>query len=638
MSAPVTPGFGLGIFDTRLSPTTIAAQGAGALQSSYTEAGPVPGVPSPTNTASRWRPQIRQAQAASITVATIRGGYPGRDAASVIGRLATESAGTDYRSWQEPNLITGWSAPSDGWGSAIAYTDYAATVIPATGVIVIVAMDNATSDAQTWSYDPATRTWTTLYDWDAGALDGLNAPIAMTYDVDKSRLLLWSGVDTYRGATGFVMAVAYYSDDGGVSWSRYSQGIVYGQAGLLASSTTEMSVAQAPTGEWMMCTQRFTNRHWASSDRGVTWSNIEATTISRGRVVYGPAGFLLIAVDGGTGDLVCKQAASARGTLATLATISSARDYTQCVACVDADGTVYALANGTSAASTIGNLYMFRSTDGGTTWAAYDWHVYSSGSTTDYLVPLQLLASSGSLWLVCTCTGTANTDNTVQMLRLGGWGQVSHGAGEYYGLPTYRFGWGVIGSPTNASSIAYLPISAPGNVGWTAVTATGTASLTSATPALVLTTTAGQGQTYQAVTGASALFCAGEIDIKLDAAGNVTLATIGVGGGGVEYSPRLKDGAGYNYTGHLDIGTDGIQWRDGTTTIRATVALDMTSQFTRIRVAMTKGTATSWYSRDDGATWSPPLRPFPALNDAGLLAFDAVAFGALVAARGFAFS
>ncbi len=632
----VDPGFGLVLIDGGISSSTltaVGAGGAGSADSIYTEAGPGPGAPVPADSASKWRPQIRQAQTVSVSVVTVRGGFPGRDGAQVLSRLAGETA-NDSRSWQEPCLITDWSSPADGWGSAIAYTDYAATVIEETGVIVVVAMDNATNNGQTWSYAPQTGVWTTLYDWDAGALDGLNAPLGMTYDASRSRLILWSGNDDFRGITGFVMAIAYYSDDFGVTWQRYSQGVVYGQAGLQGSSGTDITVAQAPSGEWMLCTQRFAIDQWASSDRGVIWEKIADLAIDRGRLVYGPAGFALIGIDGSS-DLVCWMSASARGPLALVSTVAVG-DYLGCVACVDGDGTIYVVAQGATAGppGTLGNLTAFRSFDGGLTWTKYEWGVYRSGSATVYLTPLQLLASSGAIYLFATPFGSSSTNSTIAILKLGGWSQVAHGVGEYYALSQYRHGWGTVSAATNAWSVGYVPIALPQNQAWTAGAATGTAAF-SAEPGLHLSTTAGQAIDYFAGGPGPALFACAEVAVRLATSGNVTLATMGAAGGGAYFNLVLS-GVGYYYEARVDIASNGLQLREiGTPAILASATTDMTavttpvptSGYVHVRLSLTKGNASAWYSRDGGLTWVRWANAVTIPNIAPFAANDVAFFG-----------
>jgi hypothetical protein len=598
MTTTREPGFGLVLFSRAVATATLAAVGAGPRQSSYTEAGPVPGHPV---SESDWRPQISAAQSIDLTAATLRGSYPGREGAEVLLRLGSDSSTNDYRSWQEPVLVTGWTAPADGWGGSSAWTSYAATVITETQTIVIVAVD-ASGNGQTWSYDPRTGTWTTLYDWDAGSLDGLLLPIGLTYDEREGLLLLWSGA----GVTSGVDQVAYSSDDGGVTWSQYSREFL--DSALVGYTDGIYRVVPDGDRDWLMVAFddpiSGTSGQYASSDRGVTWELVNGAAIAASGVpVLGPSGFVWVYVDGVTSDLKAAVASSPRAAFADVATLDSTIDYDACWAVADYDGTIYAYARGTAGAGHLDELSCWRSTDGGYTWERYGWGVWAMSSTTQYVQPFVLVAAAGSVFVVSTTIGNASTDGTVQLIRLGGWSQVSHGRGKATQGSAHRFGFGLPDSSSGDSFGAlYLPISAPGNLQWTAVVGTGTVSLTGAIPSLELTTTAGQAQTYVATSANHGAYASAACDVRIGASGSADLATIGSTGAGVEMLVILQTTAGHRYVAAVDIGSDGIQLRDGAT-IRQSVSMSMTGQFTQIRLAVRRSTMTAWYSRDDGLTW-----------------------------------
>jgi hypothetical protein len=552
-----------------------------------------------------------------LTVATARGAYPGPDGAQVLYRLESDTGANDYRSWQDPVLITGWSAPTDGWGSGAPWDQITATVIAETGVLIIVAVDQSTGDAQTWSWDPRTDTWTTLYDWDAGAADGLALPVGLAYDQVRGKLLLWSGYN----AGGVRQQTAYQSTDGGTTWTVYSRGFATGFSAGAFAATGQYFPVLGDDLDWMMVAFEKANdltgaaAHLASSDGGITWDLITdlGATTRPGQLLRGPAGFAWVHVDStDSNHLKVRLAAHARAQLATEIVIDDSRGYSSTWSCADADGTIYAIARGATGGATLGKLYAFRSADGGITWTAYGWLVFDSGSASHYFEPYAAVAAQGRVHLVGTVIGTGSP-GTVQVLSLGGWSQVAHGPGttNYVRDPQHRFGWGgADASATNGYALAYLPISAPGNVGWSAITSTGSASLVATAPGLHVVTTAGQGFTWEAQSSNSATYAAVDVDVQLDASGNVTLSTLGTAGGGVGFQVAMSKagGAGWFYVCAVDVGSDGIQVRDavtsGTPTIRSTVALDMTSQPTRIRVHLTKGMATVWYSRDYGTTWT----------------------------------
>jgi hypothetical protein len=84
MGARKEPGFGIVVLDARLSSDTLVARGAGAQESAYTQAEPIPGHPVRDDARSRWRPQAVGAQSAEIELRTIRGGYPRRGDGAAI--------------------------------------------------------------------------------------------------------------------------------------------------------------------------------------------------------------------------------------------------------------------------------------------------------------------------------------------------------------------------------------------------------------------------------------------------------------------------------------------------------------------------------------------------------------------------
>jgi hypothetical protein len=611
VSSQLPPGFGLAIIDTRLSSDTIAAKGVGVLQSAYTESGPIPGHPSTLNAVpTSWRPQVSQAQSASIASYTIRGGYPGRDGASV---LMNEGGGSQnaYRGWDEPVTVTDWSAPGTAWGPSTAWTSYAAAVIEETGVIVVTGCDGS-ANAQTWSYNPRSGAWTDLYDWDAGALDGLRTPLGMAYDRDRGRLLLWSGRASPISTTA---QLAYYSDDGGTTWALYSRGFAPGQTGVANGA---WRVVPHSSGDWlcMLLTDldgTGTSTHLASSDRGVSWELVTSDSggaPSDGTAAFpvlGPAGFVIAYIDSSAGDIVCKVIASARASIndAPQIVIDSTRDYSTCWACVDADGIVYVYALGTSAASLRDQCWAWRSLDGGTTWEQYTWGLWNMTSNTRYPQVYACLPSSGHVHLVHTQIGDTDTDFTLQTTALGGWSNVATGPGTDEYKRTSRIAWGHHTSGgLDAWGALWLPWAFPENLQWTRSTGTGTRTfgVSFGTAGLELTTTAGQGEVYFNGTSTNADYCCGQAILQVGSTGSATLATIGTANTGVHVRPALRDIGVYGYAPFIDFGSDGIQVRDGAT-IRASVSIDCTAQPVYVRWHLTKGSFWLWYKLNNSASW-----------------------------------
>jgi len=378
--------------------------------------------------------------------------------------------------------------------------------------------------------------------------------------------------------------------------------------------------------------------HLASSDGGIRWDVVDDDSLDNhnGVPLKGPAGFAHVCLSAASKHLRCFLAAHARAAFSTEIVIDNSRAYSGVWACADYDGTLYAVARAAAGGATFGDFYAFRSVDGGLTWTAYGWGVLSTGSSTRTLDPRCLVASQGQLHLIGTCVGSTNTDGTIQVVSLGGWSQVAHGSGTTQAVrdPSHRFGYGDVDAlAINGWTAAYLPIAQPQNVGWTAGSATGTADLTDTVPGLHLVATAGQAQDY-AIIGDTAAYMAADIELRLHSTGNVNLATLGTAGGGVYLTLLLSD-ATYLYAVRLDVGSDGIQIVDtnpaGSPAIRGTSPLFNTStDFFRVRVELSKGKVTAWYSRDGGVVWTRWANNATVSNSAAFAAgADAVSFGIL---------
>lgn len=608
----IDPGFGLLFFEELISQDTLAAKGSGAAESAYTEAGPIPGHPEPRTEGTRWRPQILQAQSVGLIVRTARGGYPGISGAAGLYRLSTQTSALDLRGWCEPNLVTGWTAPDDGWGGSSAWIAFAAAVVAETGVVIVTAVDGS-RNALTWSWNPRTGTITTLYDWAAGALDGLTLPIGMAYDRDAGRLLLWSGF----GSSGDNDQTAYYSTDGGTTWALYSRGFTDGFSSGAWTTTGQYQVAPGDDLDWCMVAVEKVNQaavqlvlHRASSDRGVTWDIVtDAGLLSRpGQLLRGPAGFAYVHVGFSDNNLKVKLTANARVAFTTEVVIDDSQDFSACWACADDDGMLYAFARGTAADTKIAQILAYRSADGGLTWDQYGWAVLDGEDATHYFEPWQAVASCGQVHLIGTSVGSSSVNATVQILTLGGWCQVAHGAGVsgFARDGTQRFGWGpYVGarSHSNAFTGFFAPWSQPANQGWNVTDNTGTADLTTSDPSLELTTAPGQAQTYDRdATGTNATYMAVLVQLRARADSS-TLADIGTGSApGLFVRPSLEKNATYRYGPFIDIGSDGMQLRDGST-IRATLLDNATlsdgthfdvNAYFEVRMNLTKGRATCW--------------------------------------------
>lgn len=583
MGDRVTPTFGLALFENLDS--ELAAQGAGALQSDYSEASPEPGVAEPDDPTSRWAPYIRGAQSVALRTLTIRPGYVRADTsgASVAYRLGTDTAGSDYRGWSPPNLISRWTSPPADWPTASAKISNSAIAVNPDGVIVILRGGSGTGGSIR-RYDPRTDTWANGYAWS----DPLPLYRDLQYDPEiPTRLLLWAA----NGSAGSSDQITYYSDDDGDTWSLYAMG-----GWSATASGGSVSVGVAPGVEWLAATSADL---WYSDTRGLSWTQTE-TVSSHGtafQVLRVSGGWLVLYVADTTSYPSARLLPSARSSFAdaTEITIASAA-VARVRGVVDHDGRVWVYTADSGSSTPPTNVYV--TADGGASWTALRWEMQTVGSASgcgNFLVA----PSMGSIWLACSGKSTGGTNPTtdvLQLLRLGGWDALESGPGmaDFYRNNRDRAGWGAWngGGSATGSIGTWLPYDEPISVGgnWTAVTAGAASTIDLLTyPALSITTGAGgaNGHRYRRSGAAAYATGMGAAEVYL-VAGAPNLGTAGAPLTKASIVHELSDGS-YTYQLEIRIGADGVSAVDLVGTAeRGRLALDGTAR-TEIRWHVTKG-------------------------------------------------
>jgi hypothetical protein len=546
----------------------------GPSDSSYTEAGPGPGLA--TASSLPWTPIVTGAQTAGIDVLAVRGGYPGNDAspATFAVRLASETQDGSWRGWQEPNLCTAWSAPSDY--QAQNWTEFAGAARSDTGEIVVIG-HYGSDDARTWSYDPRTETWTTRYDWAAG--QGLTAPIMCAPDPHTpGRILLWSGTST---GVADLSSVAYYSDDSGATWSPYSLG-VYSGATIAAGGRSQ--AASHPSLAWLAIANA---RQMASSDGGSTWDFVEAITAhltgTNVSIAVGPRGYV-VGYRTDTNSYAAVRVLSDATALFSTAveTILYSTNAVENVnVSADDDGTLYAWVTDT----TSDTVQVFVSYDGGLTWDDYADGLYTPSATGFGRHDVSVF-SHGAAYLIGQHDGAPA--NGVHALRCGGWSNVDQGGAA---ARTSRFGWD--DDSGGATSMVYLPYDTPANMGWT-TSSTGTISMAPATgQGLSLSCTTGQQSVHSFTIGSAAAisWASGEAHFQRVAGPVAASATTLI-------RQVVQDSATTGYDMRIYLGSNGFEVRDGASTVRATVTIASMSLVElrwEVRQSGGVGRATVWY-------------------------------------------
>lgn len=598
MGSRRAPQFGLCLFEDLDS--ELAPQGTDPLESSFSQAGPHPGICEPADPASRWRPYMLAAQSVALSLITLRPGYvrQGGGGAAVAYRLASDSDDEDYRGWSPPNLLTDWTAPPSLWSSGFdaAIANSAIAAHPTTGVLVVIVGGSAAT-ARTHRYDPRTETWSVGYAWP----QGLPMYRALAYDPEVAgRLLLWAA----DGDSGSSDQIAYYSDDDGDSWTLYSVGGWDSDA-----SGGALSIGVAPGIEWLAAS--FDALHY-SDTRGVTWTETEdvSTHGAQFQVLRLPGAWLVL-YRSDTDNYPCARLlTSARSSFADAEEI-----VIEATACgtvrgvVDDDGRIWVFTAPTGAGQPPRDVH-FSAT--GTSWAKFRWGLQHTGSASGS-GPCKLVASSGRVWLltVTSSSGGSNpTTNELHLLSLGGWGTTESGSGliDSYRTGIDRHGWGNYSGPSpNAEAIGtYLPYDEPSDVGgdWTDVDAgSGGAMDLTVEAALEVSTASTTANGKQFRRSAS-----GSLDTQVGWAklhvidGGANVGTAGSPLSKASANPELSDGA-YRYRAQIRLGADGVRVVDSGSTNLGLLALDGTA-LTHLRWHLTKGKIWVW-ARQSGTKWQP---------------------------------
>jgi hypothetical protein len=593
-----TPKIGIALFDTRFLPAREAAA------STYTEIAPIPGVPVPFLLASRWAPRVYGAQTQRAETLMIRGGYAGRDGGRVSYTVATQTAATDYRVWDEPNLLTGWDTPRPlGFGAGHQWSlfDTAAVVLPDSHKIVIVSRSGVAEGAKTWRYDPRTRTWESGFDWDlAGPVLAQN--LCLAYDEETERLILWTGHAVKNGPN----AIAYYSDDEGDTWQMYSRGFW----GAVVTSSTATNVAPAAGRAWCAIAD---NQQFSSDDHGVSWQRVDtiAGTVSALSVTALPTGFLISYITSGvTLHPAVRFIANSRNAFAdaTPVIIDDTRDVSSVAIVRDYDGTLYAYTRGvivTGGESS--QICAYRSTDNGQTWARYERGVLTTGTDSGFPFFRLALAAAGSIFLVTTPFGATDVVGTIQLLRLGGWSSLEMGSGDDGYTSEARGGYGFDPDATTAQrSHSWYPIDFPEDLGFTRFTS---GSVTRSFNDLL-----GVGYSIATLNNAQELYFVSLFGEDNYISGEATLhhltgSTVDEDGTSAVLQVQLSGAAGYEYLAQIRIFADGLALYDGDTgsVQRAIVTgVDCTDEANpvHLRIFLTKGEAWAWYRLGAGTRWT----------------------------------
>lgn len=586
MGALRNPTFGILVPETRANPDTLLASGTG--NALYTQAGPVPGHPVPEEASSRWRPQVRAAQSASLEAITVRGGYPGRDsgAASIAVRVQGDSD-ADYQSWDEPNLLTGWTTPDDAWGSSATWSDVAAAVNPTTNRILVVA--RSSTNTRAWRYDPRTEQWTVVNTLGIS----LPEPIGLVYDEEAEQFVLFAGAAAGASAGGSKDYIAFSSSNEGDNWDIYSRGMY----DSVIDAGGPLKVASAVGLDWLALSYNgAATDQYASSDRGVTWNRVGVSITGTLHHPLRTASGWCVAYARTADSFLCvRLLGSARATFADAAEEAlSAFAIQNVVGCRDYDGALYLYATRTN-----GDTYVYVSYDEGASFAAY----VSSGSINELALSsaavqptwFSAVPAAGSIY----CIGMHEADTQWHACRFGGWSnaeQASRGEVGSLALGPKRFGAGA-----SSVSVEYIALEFPDTYGsWTRGGAAGTRTMSPATGVgFEISCTQAQVEQYTSTATNFQDWAGG-------AAGHVFVSGNDLGGAAPTFNSGcaweiVLDNGTNRWTAYIEIGASGIKVHG--TAASAAINFTTTNPF-HLRWVIRPNAIDVWYRTRGTAKWT----------------------------------
>lgn len=483
---------GVMVPDTRVVTANLAPNDGGASNSSYTEAGRRPGVPTydraevaiTSATAGDRGPHmalesVGKQAAVSYHVKATKGGMPGSDA-EVVFRPALVDGQADWRGFNSHNVFE-WDNVDNTFASqadpATGAINYAA-VRTADDQVLFVGYGNGILRGR--RYNPATHTPgsyvtigdpgatvnadTAQYDYDP------NVPLCDAILLPTGRLLVYALTrEIHTTASGNMTLWVFYSDDHGASWRSGNYLALDTLVDASADEPIKMRAAYSNESVLLLISKAYGEgqgsygyTQFASDDLGINFKLVEDVEDASFPMRHPD-----IVVDGATGMLTVvyyeptaaevqyKRIANPFVPLSTVvdATLTT-DDPTHLVAYDDTDGTLYVTWGPIS--STIKMAY---SRDGGATWTATTTHPFDSGDTDTYPDWEVASAHGRAIWIISDFASSLMADGEFIYVETGGWNTLCQPrvAGTD---PTETRGFG------GADGETWLPFLAPDQYTW----------------------------------------------------------------------------------------------------------------------------------------------------------------------------
>ena len=450
---------------------TLAAKGAGATDSDYTQAGSKPGTATPDQTSDLVLALSgTQSEDGSLKIRTNRAGHPG--AGGRGGMLWRDVDGGDssseYKGWDTYGTVTGWQ-------DLYRTVDVTAPILTPhvirlkSGKLLACGIECLGANPEFCQrYDPATSSWTGIEVAAASDLISTTTPAATIMELDSGRVVL------YIGRTDF-QADAYYSDDEGDTWAIYAERVLEVPS---PAAITEMRCAYSNGDAIMLVgyndgtlnlTQSASDDFGQSFTRVVSDWNTKTAELPELLNVFGKrdSGFFVSFYDGTATTVLGRHISTAFESIQDVDIITTVAigSVPQGLAVwEDEDGKVYAL-NSEGTGLTVINL-LSRSLDGGYTWE--EWNAPAIGldgvlGVTDYFKLFGCNSTGGRALMLTHYEANTNVAHpmTVSVVELGGWSRHTQpavdGSTEFPDVD-YLTWWNVVGG---LNALVWLPMERP---------------------------------------------------------------------------------------------------------------------------------------------------------------------------------
>jgi len=605
------------LHDERFNASTLDDK-TGTPASTYTQAGPVAGVPEDRgDSAMVLHATGVPSQDGNLQIIASRAGLPDDRAELVWRDVAAGDGADEYKGWEGPELVTGWEALE----SHTLASDSAAvrpSIIPlqSGGALATVGQAGTSAGGQfpvfLARYRPATG-WASLTDLSPG--NGATQNPGLIQLPDEKVLVFLTAEDTDQ-------VDVRVSDDDGDTWAPYSLRVL----GSVVPNTDVRQIAVAYSARQICLLvgyhdgSTFDMAQYASSDMGKSFDLVtasyktdhpdsdEAELPSITGVDAG--GFVIVYKNNQTAPdryerVVLPDAFTAAAGQSKLNIGSTgANDIAACDAFTRPNGDVLLIIN-EDHDEIGGDVTLHWSADGGTTISKQRNAVNldkGAGGSGNRLYDFAYAEAGGRGLLLCrweTSDGSNSyADHSLACCYLGGFSTMTQPAADIDSAE----GWGrdyYPGFPAAPSGQVghgpWLPIGDPGSVVHATTGAGGTVTMTAGKATLATTAasrywTIGSTSTIQPANAGNADAVFAEVEFAVTVGGNQSAFESGFevrhGGGGKAFELQVRaDTAGF------------VVYDNGGTAARATVAIDMTTA-RKFRVVLDAATETFrlWYS------------------------------------------